>query len=223
LVLQARQGTQGLVQHGDACLAVLAWSLAERLVCPENLNWRMVSSLARVSERPPSPPLLLPPPQSQQSEQSEAKVSTKRDASNSNAARSITSVEWLPLRQGVGMRVTNYAADQLRGALLDPNRKLDMVNQSVRRKYCLIADALGGLSAVQWRINDEPKMRSAELDEFLGLERFAHGFCVYSSERGFRQMLAIFHSIHLAADYFVWIVSNGQCTIDWTKFLEIEP
>jgi hypothetical protein len=119
--------------------------------------------------------------------------------------------------------VPDYAADQLRGALSDLKQNKDIVNQSVRRKYCLIADALDGFSADQWCINDEPKMRSAVLNEFLGLERFEYGFCVYSSERGFRQMLGIFHSIHLAADYFVWVVSKGQRSIDWTKFLEMEP
>jgi hypothetical protein len=66
-------------------------------------------------------------------------------------------------------------------------------------------------------------MQSALVDEFCGLERFEHGFCVYSSERGFRQLLAIFQSIHRAAEYFVWLVSKGQRTIDWTKFLEMEP
>jgi hypothetical protein len=36
-------------------------------------------------------------------------------------------------------------------------------------------------------------------------------------------MLAVFADDHLAAKYFVWLVSKGQRTIDWTKFLEMEP
>jgi hypothetical protein len=97
------------------------------------------------------------------------------------------------------------------------------LEQSVRRTYRLIADALEGLENAQWRINDEPRFQSAILDEFYGLERFEHGYCVYGSERGIPRMLAIFADDHLAAQYFVWIVSRGTRVIDGSKFLDMEP
>jgi hypothetical protein len=121
------------------------------------------------------------------------------------------------------VQLPDYAANQMLSTPSHPFDKNGGVEQSLKRKYCLVADALQGLDNVQWRINDEPQMQSKMLDEFLGLERFENGFCVYSSERGFLQVLAIFKSVHLAADYFVWKVSSGQRVIDWTKFLEMEP
>jgi hypothetical protein len=117
----------------------------------------------------------------------------------------------------------DHAADQLLRLRQQPSNKEGAYDQSCRRKYRLIADALANFENKQWRIDDAPEYRLAILDEFYGLERFEHGFCVYGSERGVPMMLAIFESIHLAADYFVWVVSKGQRTIDWTKFMEMEP
>jgi hypothetical protein len=117
----------------------------------------------------------------------------------------------------------DYAADEFLSLRKHPSNKEGAYDQSLKRKYRLIADALDQFENKQWRIDDAPEYRLAILDEFYGLERFEHGFCVYGSERGIRGMLAIFESVHLAANYFVWIVSKGQRTIDWTKFMEMEP
>ena len=117
----------------------------------------------------------------------------------------------------------SYAADELLAPRTNPSKAPDAIERSERRKFRLIATALEGLPNAQWRIDNEPKYRSARLDEFYGLERFDYGYCMYASERGIPSMLAIFERIDLAADYFVWIVSRGERKIDWSLFLEMEP
>jgi hypothetical protein len=117
----------------------------------------------------------------------------------------------------------DYAAGEMLVAPSSPFNDPDVAKQSLKRKYRLIADALVDHENKQWRLNEAPEYRTTVLDEYLGLERFEHGFCVYASERGIRSMVAIFKSGKLAADYFVWLVSKGQRSIDWTKFLEMEP
>jgi hypothetical protein len=117
----------------------------------------------------------------------------------------------------------DYAANELLRQRKHPSGKKDAAELSLKRTYRLIADALDGFENKQWRVNDAPEYRLAILDEFYGLERFEYGFCVYASERGMPSMLAIFEDDHLAAKYFVWIVSKGQRTIDWSKFMEMEP
>jgi hypothetical protein len=121
------------------------------------------------------------------------------------------------------VRLPAYAAREMLTPRSHPSNKKGAVEQSLKRTYLLIADALEGLENVQWQINDEPKLRSAVLNEFYGLERFEHGYCVYGSERGIPLMFAVFADDHTAAKYFVWLVSKGQRAIDWTKFLEMEP
>jgi hypothetical protein len=121
------------------------------------------------------------------------------------------------------VQLPDYAADWMLRPRSGSSEKAAELNQSLSRTYRLISLALEGLHEAQWRISDEPKLRSATLNDFCGLERFEFGFCVYGSERGIPQILAIFEDDHLAAKYFVWIVSKGQRTIDWTKFMEMEP
>jgi hypothetical protein len=117
----------------------------------------------------------------------------------------------------------DYAADRMLTPSTHPSGTTGAVEQSLRRTYRLISDALEHFENKQWRINDAPEYRTAVLDEFYGLERFEHGFCVYASERGIQSMVALFKNDHVAAEYLVWIVSKGQRSIDWTKFLEMEP
>jgi hypothetical protein len=121
------------------------------------------------------------------------------------------------------VQLPDYVADELLALRSHPSNKKGVVEQSLKRTYHLIADALEGLESAQWQINEDLKLRSAVLNEFYGLERLEHGYCVYGSERGIPLMLAVFADDHLAAKYFVWLVSKGQRTIDWTKFLEMEP
>jgi hypothetical protein len=117
----------------------------------------------------------------------------------------------------------DYAANDLLRQRKYPSDIKNAGELSLKRTYRLIADALSGFENKQWFINDAPEYRLAILDEFYGLERFDYGFCVYASERGIPSMLAIFDRDTLSAEYFVWIVSNGQRTIDWTKFMEMQP
>jgi hypothetical protein len=120
------------------------------------------------------------------------------------------------------VRLPAYAAREMLTPRSHPSNKKGAVEQSLKRTYLLVADALEGLENAQWQINDEPKLRSAVLNEFYGLERFENGYCVYGSERGIPAMLAIFCRDDLAAEYFVWLVSKGQRLIDWSKLLEME-
>lgn len=117
----------------------------------------------------------------------------------------------------------DYAADDLLRRRKHSAEFTSDDERRIRGTYRLIADALADFENKQWRINDAPEYRLAILDEFYGLEKFDYGFCVYASERGMLSMLAIFDSVNLAAKYFVWVVSKGQRTIDWTKFMEMEP
>jgi hypothetical protein len=119
--------------------------------------------------------------------------------------------------------IPDYAADWMLRSRPNSGEKVGAREQSLKRTYRLVSLALEDLRDAQWRINGEPKLQSKVLDEFYGLERFEHGFCIYGSERGIPRMLAIFEDDHLAAKYFVWVVSKGQRTIDWTKFMEMEP
>jgi hypothetical protein len=117
----------------------------------------------------------------------------------------------------------DYAADELLRRRKHSTEFTNDVELRLKRTYRLIADALADFENKQWRINDAPEYRLTVLDEFYGLEKFDYGLCVYASERGMLSMLAVFDSAGLAADYFVWIVSKGRRTIDWTKFTEEHP
>lgn len=44
-----------------------------------------------------------------------------------------------------------------------------------------------------------------------------------AAERGSKSAMAIFKSSHSAAKYFVWLVSGGSRSIDWSLFPEMEP
>lgn len=48
-------------------------------------------------------------------------------------------------------------------------------------------------------------------------------FYIYAEERGQRNAMAIFKNDHLAAEYFVWLVSDGKAKINWKLFPEMEP
>lgn len=96
--------------------------------------------------------------------------------------------------------------------------------QSIQRVYRLAAHALKDFEVgrAQWEINDG-QYRSVYCEEPLGLECVDNLFYVYGEERGRRSAYAIFESDHLAAKYFVWIVSKGTREIDWGLFLEMVP
>lgn len=121
------------------------------------------------------------------------------------------------------IEVPDYVATTLKTQLGHPSSAPDALERSLRRTYRLIAEALKGLYPADWLIVGEPAYRSPNVNEPTGLERFKHGYVVFGEERGNRSMLALFKSDHLAAKYFVWLVSKGQRQIDWSLFLEMEP
>ena len=93
--------------------------------------------------------------------------------------------------------------------------------ESIRRTYKLVGAALFDLAQAQWIIVDKTEIRSAYVLEPVVLERFEYGFCVYAEQRGVRTLLAVMKDYMTAADYFVWVVSEGRRKIDWAKFLDM--
>lgn len=96
--------------------------------------------------------------------------------------------------------------------------------KSLARFYKLAAYALESydVKRAQWSINDG-EYRSLYCEEPMGFHRVGNLFYVYGENRGNKSPVAVFKSPHSAVDYFVWLVSQGQRTIDWTLFLEMEP
>ena len=118
--------------------------------------------------------------------------------------------------------VPDYVADQFNRPLGHPNPAPESVDKSLERVYRLIAYALKDLPHADWEIN-ENSYASPIRNEPYGFSRVGDKFFVYAEERGRRDALAIFKSSHLAAKYFVWLVSKGSRTIDWSLFLDMEP
>jgi len=96
--------------------------------------------------------------------------------------------------------------------------------QSLARVYKLAAHALDGydVKQAQWSINDG-QYKSQYCEEPTGFHRVGDLFYVYGENRGAKSPIAVFKDDHLAAKYFVWLVSKGQRSIDWSLFLDMEP
>lgn len=88
-----------------------------------------------------------------------------------------------------------------------------MIN--TKRIVVLIRESLKGINHPDWEINNG-KFRSNNDTEPYGIEFHHDKAYVYAKERGARNDIAIFNSPHLAAEYFVWIVSDGKRSIDWS-------
>lgn len=120
------------------------------------------------------------------------------------------------------IEVPDYVADQFNLPLGHPSPAFDAVDRSVERVYKLIAHALGDLEGAEWEINENLYFSNIRSEPY-GFTKIRDVFYIYAEERGRRDALAIFKSSHLAAKYFVWLVSKGTRTIDWSLFLEMEP
>ncbi len=99
----------------------------------------------------------------------------------------------------------------------------DRLERSLQRVYRLTALALDGFDVrhSQWVINDG-QYRSPYCLEPNGFHRVGDLFYVYGENRGTKIPIAIFKSSHLAADYFVCLVTDGKRTIDWSLFPEMD-
>ena len=120
------------------------------------------------------------------------------------------------------IEVPQYVADDFYKPLGHPNKAAGSVDQSLKRVYKLMAHSLQDLKDAQWEINSD-LYRSTYRYEPYGFERVADRFYIYAEEKGKRSAIALFLSAYSASDYFVWLVSSGTRSIDWSLFLDMEP
>lgn len=114
------------------------------------------------------------------------------------------------------IEVPGYVADEFERPLaLDNMAGLDRV-------YALISEALQGIEWPDWEVAGR-RFHSAKANEPFGFEEVGGKFYIYSEERGKRSPVAVFKDDHLAAKYFVWLVSKGERSINWERFLDQAP
>lgn len=118
--------------------------------------------------------------------------------------------------------VPAYVADEFNLPLRHPSKKLDAVDVSVERVYRLMNEALKELKWPDWEIAGTQYCSIKDVEPY-GFERVDDKFYIYAKERGRRSSVAIFKSYHMAANYFVWLVSKGKKEIDWELFLDMVP
>ena len=119
------------------------------------------------------------------------------------------------------IEVPEYVANDFNKPLTNQYRDERAVKQSLDRVYRLISHALAGLENVQWEVN-EGQYHSSLHEEAYGFHRVSDKFYIYCEERGRRDAIAVFKSPYSGADYFVWLVSGGKASIDWSLFLDME-
>lgn len=120
------------------------------------------------------------------------------------------------------IHVPEYVANEFNLPLGHPSGNPSAVDLSTARVFRLTAEALKDIHWPDWDVGNR-KYHSPNDIEPYGLERIEDKFYVYVEERGQRSAIAIFKSSHLAAKYFVWLVSKGERAINWNLFLEMEP
>lgn len=120
------------------------------------------------------------------------------------------------------IEVPGYVAEEFNKPLRHPSPRPDAVDASVERVYRLINEALKDIDWPDWEVGGR-KYHSAGDADLYGFERVNDKFYIYAEERGRRTAIAIFKDDHVAAKYFVWLVSKGARVIDWQLFLDVEP
>jgi hypothetical protein len=122
------------------------------------------------------------------------------------------------------IEVPDYVWQEFRKPLITDFWTSAKRERSLQRVYKLAAHALKDFDVgrAQWKINDG-QYRSQYCLEPVGFHRVGDLFYVYGENRGAKSPIAIFKSMHSAVEYFVWLISNGKCNIDWSLFLEMEP
>lgn len=118
--------------------------------------------------------------------------------------------------------VPGYIADEFNAPLGRPNPHADPVRKSIDRVCRLINQALAGVESPNWRVDATNYFSTDDMGPY-GFEWVGDKFYIYASERGSKSAMAIFKSSHSAAKYFVWLVSGGSRSIDWSLFPEMEP
>jgi len=120
------------------------------------------------------------------------------------------------------IEVPVYVADEFNRPLVHPSKKSNAVDLGIERVYRLINEALKGIDWPDWDVG-ERRYHSPNDNEPYGFERVGDKFYIYAEERGWRSAIAIFKDDHMAAKYFVWLVSKGTREINWELFLDMEP
>ena len=120
------------------------------------------------------------------------------------------------------IEVPDYVASEFDQLPRHPSGNPNAVAQSLLRVYRVTADALKDLDHPDWEVN-ERQYHSLNSDEPYGFVSIEGKSFVYVEQRGNRLPIAIFKSSYQAAEYFVWLVSEGVRTIDWSLHLDMEP
>lgn len=118
--------------------------------------------------------------------------------------------------------VPDYVAEEFNRPLRHPSPAPDAVDRSLARVFLLVSIALRGVEFPEWEV-DDGRFSSKTRNEPYGFHRVEDKFYVYAEERGKRSAIGVFKDDHIAAKFFVWLVSGGERTIDWSLHLELEP
>ncbi|MCV0438423.1 MAG: hypothetical protein K5880_07310 [Hydrogenophaga sp.] len=114
------------------------------------------------------------------------------------------------------IEVAEYVAD-------DFERPLSTLNQAgLDRVYFLVKKALADIEWPEWEVAGR-RFHSKNGNEPFGFEDVNGKLYIYSEERGIRSAIAIFKDDHLAAKYFVWLISKGERSINWDLFPDKLP
>lgn len=114
------------------------------------------------------------------------------------------------------IEVPQYVADEFERPLNAPNL------EGLDRVFALVGEALVGIDWPEWEVAGR-RFHSKNGNEPFGFEEVNGKFYIYSEERGRRSPIAVFKDDHLAAKYFVWLVSKGERSINWEHFLDKLP
>lgn len=120
------------------------------------------------------------------------------------------------------IEVPDYVAEVFNKPLRHPSAQPTAVDRSIKRVCLLIGEALKSIDSPDWEVCDRQYHSRGDTEPY-GFERVADKFYIYATERGERTAIAVFKDDHMAAKYFVWLVSKGTKTINWTLFLDMEP
>jgi len=118
--------------------------------------------------------------------------------------------------------VPDFVADEFQQPLRHPNPALDAVDRSVERVYRLIDAALEGLEHRDWDVGQRSFYSRNDIEPYC-FSRIGDKFYIWVEERGHKSPISVFKSRYMAADYFVWLVSQGQRKINWDLFMDSEP
>lgn len=120
------------------------------------------------------------------------------------------------------IEVPGYVAETFNKPLSHPSTQPNAVDKSIERVCRLISETLKDIDSPDWEVCDRQYCSRGDVEPY-GFERVDDKFYIYATERGKRTAIAIFRDDHMAAKYFIWLVSKGTRTINWAQFLDMEP